>query len=210
MGGAFDLTAFEFEAFYLGPESTSPLYTRMLLALLPPGRVWRLVGSKLVALFEGCADELARVHARAANLLDEADPRTALELLPEYERELDLEAAAAVEERRARIVARLIARQRYRPVDFQAALASLLGQDAVDVVVIETSAAQAAAMGDVREIFRFFVYRDPGEPGTYYLDSAQDLVDQIKPSHTAGHVIESIDFLCDDEYSLCDRDLLGA
>lgn len=186
-------------------------YARMLGALLPPGRLWRLVtGSVLSNLLLASADELARVDARVDDLLDEADPSTADELLPEYERELDLDEGATTAERRALIVARLVARQRYRPADFQTALATLLGQDAADVDVIETSAATAAAMGDVREIFRFFIFRDSTLPGTYYLDSAQAIVDRIKPSHTAGHVIESDDFLCDDPYSLCDRDILGA
>jgi hypothetical protein len=189
---------------------TAAAYARMLGALLPPGRLWRRVGSVLEDLLLASADELARLDARVDDLLDETDPSTADELLPEYERELDLDEAATDAERRAIIVGRLIARQRYRPVDFQDALAALLGQDAADVVVIETSAATAAAMGDVREIFRFFIFRDPALPGTYYLDSAQEIVDAIKPSHTAGHVIESDDFLCDDPYSLCDRDILGA
>lgn len=188
-------------------------YPRMLIALLPPGKAWVvLAGSLLEKLFEACADELARHEARVVDLVEEADPRTASELLPEHERELDLEtddATLTEADRRARVVARLIARQRYRPSDFQLALAPLLGQDAADVEVIERTAAEAAAMGDPREIYRFFVYRDPGLPGTYQLDAAQELVDKIKPSHTQGHVIESVDFLCDDPLSLCDRDLLG-
>lgn len=204
----FEPTAFEPSAFYVGGATTSPAYARMLWALLPPGRVWRPLSGVLFKVFQACADELARVDARVINLTDEADPRTALELLPEYERELDLETAPTADERRARIVARTIARQRYRPVDFQTALAPLLGQDAVDVVVIETTHAQAVAMGDVREIFRFFILRDPNVPGTYYLDSAQDLVDSIKPSHTAGHMIETTAALYDDPHSLYDRDLL--
>jgi hypothetical protein len=76
--------------------------------------------------------------------------------------------------------------------------------------VIERTVAEALAMGDVREIFRFFVYRDPTEPGAYFIESAQELVDAIKPSHTAGHVIESIEFLYADPHSLYGRDLMGA
>lgn len=185
-------------------------YQRMMLALLPPGRLWRLVDGLFPELFRGAADELERFDARVADLFAEADPRTATELLAEYERELDLERGATTAERRARILARLIARQRYRPLDFQTALAPLLGQDAADIEVIETTNAVATSMGDVREIFRFFIYRDPTAPNDYFVDAAQDLVDAIKPSHTVGHVIESIDFLCDDKFSLCDRDLLGA
>jgi uncharacterized protein YmfQ (DUF2313 family) len=186
-------------------------YQRMQLALLPPGRLWRLLGeSVLLDLFAGVAIELERFHTRALELLAESDPSTAVELLPEYESELDLEAAATTEERQARVVARHVARQRYRPVDFQVALAPIFGQLAADVVVLERTHAMAVAMGDAREIFDFFLYRDPTEPGAYYIDSAQELIDKIKPSHTLGFAIESIDFLCDDEFSLCDRDLLGA
>lgn len=187
---------------------TAEAYARMMAALLPPGRVWRFVESVLSKLLLACADELARLDARVADLLDEAVPSTATELLPEYERELDLEEAATTAERRARIVARLVARQRYRPIDFQLALHKLLSQAPGDVVVIETSHAEAVAMGDVREIFRFFIYRDPSEPGTYYIESAQEIVDKIKPSHTIGFVIESTAFKTGDPHSLLGRDLL--
>lgn len=169
-----------------------------------------IAASVLSKLLEGCADVLERIHVRAGHLLEEADPRTADELLPEHESELDLESDGTLEERQARVVARHVARQRFRPVDFQTALAPLLGQDPEDVVVIERSRADAVAMADDREIYRFFIYHDPTLPGAYYLASAQALVDQIKPSHTAGHVIESVNMLCDDPFSLCDRDILGA
>lgn len=194
-----------------GASSKTSVYARMMAALLPPGRLWRLVGESLLSkLLTACAEELARLDARVADLLDEAEPATAVELLPEYERELDLDSTGPEEERQARIVAREVARQRFRPVDLQVALASLLGLEAEDVVVLERTPAMAVAMGDQREIYRFFVYRDPTLPGTYFVESAQALLDQISHAHTVGHVIESTDFLCDDEHSLCDRDLLGA
>ncbi len=166
--------------------------------------------SVLQQLLEGCADALERVDLRASDLLEEADPSTASELLAEYESELGLDTTGTDDERRARIVSRTIARQRYRPFDFQNALASLLGLAPSAVVVIERTAAQAAAMGDAREIYRFFIYRNPALPGTYYLASAQALVDQIKPSHTLGYVIESTSMLYDDPYSFYDRDIMGA
>ncbi len=62
-------------------------YADQLLQLLPPGRAWsRDRGSVLAQLIGGMAEEFARVDARAGVLVDEADPRTALELLPEWER----------------------------------------------------------------------------------------------------------------------------
>jgi hypothetical protein len=185
-------------------------YASMMRALLPPGKLWRAVGALLDAIFLGCADELSRVDARVANLLDEDDPTTATELLPEYERELGVTAAVSLAERRANIVARLVARQRFRPVDFQQALAPLLDQNAADVVIIERTRAQVVAMGDDREIFRFFVYRNPSLPGTYFLASAQAQVMKMKPSHTIGTVIESVTFTVDDPHSIADRDLVGA
>lgn len=62
-------------------------YTAQLQALLPSGAAWpRDPDAQLTRLVAGLAEEFARVDGRAARLLDEADPRTALELLPEWER----------------------------------------------------------------------------------------------------------------------------
>lgn len=191
----------------------SSAYQRMLLALLPPGSVWRMtVDSVLSKLLLGSADELDRVDDRVADLLDEADPTTADELLPEYERELALAAASTIEERRANIVARLIRRQRFRPEDFKQVLAPLLGLAPFQIEVIERSRAFVIAIGDDREIFRFFVFRDPplvgvGPTGPPFIASAQALVTQMKPSHTIGTVIESISMISDDPHSLTDRDI---
>jgi uncharacterized protein YmfQ (DUF2313 family) len=190
-------------------QPSAEAYARMLKSLLPPG-IWRTdADGNLGKLLLACGDELARISGRAADLVEEADPRTADELLPDFERLLDLSSDGTTAERRARVVAHLVLRQGYRPQDFREVLAPLLGLDPDDVVVIERGRDFAIAIDDAQEIFRFFVYRDPNLPGTYFLDSAQDVLDAMKPSHTAGHVIESIDFLCDDEFSLCDRDILG-
>lgn len=189
-------------------------YASMLADLMPHGRLWRLLGNVLGILLDrlllGSADELVRVDQRVQDLLNEADPRTALELLPEYERELDVAGAIDIAERRGRIVARLVARQRIRPVDIQQALAPLLGQDPAAVVVIERSPTFAASIGDGREIFRFFVYRDPSLPGTAFIASAQAQLDRMNRRTRAGYVIESIAFTLGDPHSLLGRDLLGA
>lgn len=190
---------------------TADAYARMIWGLMPGGRLWRIFGSLLSKVLLACADELARIDARAGDLLRESDPRTTTELLSDFERERGLSSAGGtIDERRARVVARVVARQRYRPADFRTALAALLAQRSDDVVIIERTHAAAAAAGDDREIFRFFAYRDPTAPGTAFLTSAQEQIDRMKPSHTRGHIIESINMLCDDPHSLCDRDLLGA
>lgn len=62
-------------------------YTSQLQALLPPGRAWpRDPDSWLSRMLSALALEFARVDGRALGLLDEADPQTALELLPDWER----------------------------------------------------------------------------------------------------------------------------
>lgn len=184
-------------------------YARQMKALLPPGKVWRMVESVLADFFLACGQELARVDARADSLLEESDPRTTTELLPDFERELDITASGTLAERRARVISLLLLRQRVRPVDYQQALAPLLVQDPAAVVVLETSRAQAIAMANDREIYRFFIYRNPALPGTPDIASAQALVDKMSHSHTQGHVVQSISLLCDDPFSLCDRDRLG-
>jgi len=182
---------------------------RTMKQLLPPGW-WNLSpDSVLSKVFLAAGDECERVEDRSLVLIEEADPRTTSELLEDWERVLELEAEGTEAERRARIEALMVRRQRVRPVDFQQALGPLLGQAAEDVVVIERGRAFAILVEDDREIYRFFIYRDPDEPGDYDLEGAQAMVDRMAHSHMKGHVIESIDFLCDDEFSLCDRDLLG-
>lgn len=188
---------------------TADDYARMLFSLLPPGKVWRVIGSILYKPLLGCADELVRLHGRVDDLLDESDPTTAVELLPEYEAELALTAAATTAERQANVTAATVRTQRYRPVDFQTALASLLAQLAAEVDVIERTLAFVAAVGDQREIFAFFVYRDPGLAGPYFLASAQTVISAMRPEHTVGYAIESLALACDDAHSLCDRDIIG-
>lgn len=190
-------------------QPTAEQYARMMTLLLPPGRLRRDALSNVFKVLLGSADELVRVSERVANLLIEADPEQTSELLPEFEAMLGLVADGTEAERRARVIAQLLRRPRFRPSDFQTVLAPLLGQGADEVVVIETSRALALIIDEDPEIYRFFIYRDPSAPGTYDLDSAQTIVDSMAPSHTKGHVIESIAFACDDPYSLCDRDILG-
>lgn len=191
-------------------QITADGFARMLKALLPPSKMWNLDPDSVLSLtLLASGDELVRVDGRGQDLLNEIDPRTTDELLPDFERMLGLVASGTEDERRARVIALLVQRQRFRPVDFQLTLATLLGQASADVVVIENSRAFAVSVSDDTQIFLFFIYRDPTAPGSYDLAGAQAMVNRMKPSHTVGFVIESINMLCDDPYSLCDRDRLG-
>jgi len=62
-------------------------YADQLAQLLPRGPAWQFApDGPFAGLLLALAAELARIDARAIDLLDEADPRTALELLPDWER----------------------------------------------------------------------------------------------------------------------------
>lgn len=95
---------------------TAEQYLAELQALLPPGAAWpREADATLTLTLLALADELARIDARAEVLLDEADPRTTLELLADWERVAGLPDPCVVVEqstaqRRTGLVSRLTAR----------------------------------------------------------------------------------------------------
>lgn len=185
----------------------------MLQELLPPGKLWSLVGTSWLRKFLlAAADELTRVHDRAVDLLYEVDPTTTYELLPDFEAELDVppNAGDPLDVRRGRVIGRLVRRQRFRPVDFQVALAPVLGLAIASVEVIEYTRADVIPMRDDRQHYHFLIFRDWAGPGAYDLAAADKLIVDMKPSHTYGQTFETKAILCDDPHSLCDRDLLGA
>lgn len=92
---------------------TADDYLAQLQALLPQGPAWpRDAGATLTKLLHAMADELARVDGRAAQLIEEADPRTTAELLADWERVAGLPDACVTDaqstaQRRAALHARL-------------------------------------------------------------------------------------------------------
>jgi len=90
-------------------------YRDALLNLLPRGRAWaRDITSTMAALMFAIADELFRVHGRAADLLQETDPRTTTEMIDAWERVLGLPdecsntVSPTIDERRAAVVGRYL------------------------------------------------------------------------------------------------------
>ncbi|MGE0487324.1 MAG: YmfQ family protein [Gammaproteobacteria bacterium] len=72
-------------------RKTAAQYREQLAALLPLGAAWPREGDSVLGrVLLAVADELARLDARAWDLVDEADPRTTVELLPEWERAFGL------------------------------------------------------------------------------------------------------------------------
>lgn len=92
---------------------TAEDYLAQLQALLPQGPAWpRDAGATLTKLLQAMADELARIDGRAAQLIEEADPRTTAELLADWERVAGLPdscvtAAQSTAQRRAALHAKL-------------------------------------------------------------------------------------------------------
>jgi uncharacterized protein YmfQ (DUF2313 family) len=88
-------------------------YRDQLLALLPPGVAWsRDPKSTIGSLLAGFGDGFARLDGRVDRLLLEADPGTALELLPDWERVAGLpdtciRRPGTVAERRLAVVGRI-------------------------------------------------------------------------------------------------------
>lgn len=65
--------------------------TYALKRLLPPGKIWALGSNSVLSKwFAGLAEEVSRAKQRALDLVEESDPRTAAESLPEWEKDLGL------------------------------------------------------------------------------------------------------------------------
>lgn len=183
-------------------------YKRQLISLFPRGRLWTF--ETLGDFLTGAATELTRVDVRAAEGLAETDPNTVNETLEEWEEQYGLDGTGTTTERKSALISRVVRKWRTRPVDYQDKFASILGfTDPEDVVVIEISAAEALAMGDQKQIYQFYIYRDPGLAGSFLLSDAEALLEDFVHSHTRGTVIENTCFLCDDPLSLCDKDILA-
>ncbi|QDH35861.1 putative phage tail protein [Porphyrobacter sp. YT40] len=99
-------------------------HAEVLRQLLPRGAAWDFApGGTFAGLLAALAAEFARVDARALDLLDEADPRTALETLIDWERVAGLPDACTgqpdnVGERRVALVEKLTSIAGQRPADF--------------------------------------------------------------------------------------------
>lgn len=111
-------------------HETGPAYLAMLQQLLPRGAAWtREPEAVLTALLTAIADELSCIDAKAADLLRETDPRYALELLADWERNLGLPDPCTgplelLQDRRAAVVERIANQGGQSPAYFEATLAA--------------------------------------------------------------------------------------
>ncbi|AOK40847.1 YmfQ family protein [Burkholderia vietnamiensis] len=75
----------------MGDVRTASDYLAQLRQLLPPGPAWDVeLAADVDAVLRGLSGEFARLDARASDLLNEIDPATMRELVPDYERVMAL------------------------------------------------------------------------------------------------------------------------
>lgn len=104
-------------------------YQNQLPQLLPRGRAWR--GKTLLTALKAGAEEFFRIDRRADDLLNEADPRTAFEMLEDWERVTGLPdecagAGATIDLRRNQVV-EVLTRNSNPTVAFYKSVAAFLG-----------------------------------------------------------------------------------
>ena len=114
-------------------SATEDSYAQQLEALQPKGAIWPTEPTSLLHTFYAAIGAvLAAVHNRLLELIDEADPRTTVQLLAEWETALGLpdpctpaDATLTLQERRARVVQKLTLGGGQSPAFFIALAASI-------------------------------------------------------------------------------------
>jgi uncharacterized protein YmfQ (DUF2313 family) len=186
--------------------STSGEWTRQLLALLPPGRIWSRSGATLEALLSALGELFAGAHNRSLEIIEEADPRSTVELIDEWERIVGLPdpcytAPTTLEVRRAIVVERLTRAGGQSPaffVDLAASLGYTIEIDEYRPFQCGVSRC-GGDLGGIDENRLYWRLRVTGPRVTYFqcgasvcsdslgvIDEADDLeciVDRAKPAH---------------------------
>lgn len=136
-----------------GPVGLAPSqYFGALQQLLPPGKAWtRDADANLTQLLEALSFEPGRIGCAASQMLSEADPATAVELLPDWLRVLGLDADASL----------TTAQQQ------QAIVAWLTAQGGASIPFIEAVAEQLGYSVTVTEYFDEFIANSPCNAALY-------------------------------------------
>ena len=174
-------------------------YARQLAQLLPRGALWKLEpDSWLSKLLLAIAGELARIDDRSDDLVDEWDPRTALETLPEWERVVGItDPSAVTSERQAAIAAKLVARGGQTAayfVEFAALLGFVATVDthATDPALgpyewrMNVDLAASTAGGLATTIARAGTARAGDRVESRSVAVLEDLINRWKPAHTVA------------------------
>ncbi len=188
--------------------ATEKDYLAVQQSLLPPGQAWPRDGESLLTrVLTALADGWNRLHARALRLVEEADPRTAREMIMDWETVCGLPdectfSATTLEERREAVVRKLTYRGGQSRTYFQG-LAKALGYE-IEILEFRPFVCGLARVGDVltaghevRHVWRVWV---KGVRATRFrcgvsscpdklgkIDYAEDLeclLTRWKPAHT--------------------------
>ena len=174
-------------------------YEQQLNSLLPPGPAWTTPDPLLRAF----ADDFARVHARALQLIEEGDPRTTVEMFSDWERNYGLPDACVssdqtLGQRRAALIARVTGLGGQSRAYFTA-LAAALGHTITitefhphsvnDSVAAPITGEEWAYVWQVNtaiaEVFQISVNDTVADPLAAWSNEALECVmNRLKPAHT--------------------------
>lgn len=166
----------------------------MLQQLLPRGPFLLEPGSRLIRLLEAISYEIARVEARGADLVEESDPRTATETLPEWERVLSLPDAvvttipAGLAQRRL-VVTQKFVRQGGQSRPYYIALAAACGytvtiDDSLRGLVLRAGFRTGARSYGTAPAFTWRVDVQPPAGAALSHAELEAVIRRSKPSHT--------------------------
>lgn len=194
--------------------SAMPAFTwrSQLARFLPSGQAWKYKeGGFLDRLIAALAEEFARADARLERLLDEADPRTTLELLADWERVAGLPDSCtgmpdSISERQAALVQKLTARGG-QSIAYFTEVAARLGYaitiDEPDYFEAGDDVGYECGSEDWRHVWIVNVHYDGDLPNLVVFSAGDDagrrLVDwgsidleciiaRLKPAHTIVHI----------------------
>lgn len=185
-------------------------YRDQLAQLLPLGRAWpREPDTTLGGLLAGLAEEFARIDGRAADLIEEADPRTTVELLTDWERVAGLPDTCSgvpdtIRERQVAI-ANKIAELGGQSIPYFTAIAERLGYDVeieeLSSFDVDDRVDQDVNGDDWRHVWRVNIYLDSEQFRSTFSELTCDstveerlvgfgalnlecLIERAKPAHT--------------------------
>jgi uncharacterized protein YmfQ (DUF2313 family) len=173
-------------------------HARQLKQLLPRGSLWILEpGSTLSKLLLAISDELARVHGRGEDLVEEWDPSTTDELLADWERVLGIPEegmtlATLAADRRLAVARKYVSRGGQTPY-YLLTLAALAGFPVVSYdevspyvwrLTVDVSAA-TVAYTLVQQDFRAGTSRAGDRTDSHTVPQLEPIILRDKPAHTS-------------------------
>jgi len=183
-------------------------YQSQLQALLPRGLAWaKSQSSTLALLLLAWADEFARIDLRCEDLINEADPRTTTEMLPEWERVAGLPDPCVtidqtIEQRRSALVSKLTMTGGQSRAYF-IGIAESMGYPGttIDEFALMTCNSDCnAALNSEADLFAWQLNLPASTGGVFYMDCNSDCnsalqswgdealecrINKFKPAHTS-------------------------